>query len=109
MKTKLLPLKIKLLLSAVCMMNLHAEESITSNIQFAGPEQVNNRIEEDKKENIYTIPVLYGENLTICFSHISILFGVLLFTYNDLHDYEFIKIIFFLQNFGTFFLNNKSK
>ncbi len=66
-------------------------------------------IEEDKKDNINTIPVLYGENLTICLSHFSILIGLLLFNYNDLHDYEFIKTIFFLQNFGTFFFNNSLK
>ena len=66
-------------------------------------------IEEDKEENINTIPVLFGENFTICLSHFSILIGLLLFNYNDLHDYEFIKIIFFLQNFLTFFLNNKLK
>jgi len=50
MKTTQLPFKTSLLLFAFCMMNIHAEESSTSNIQFAGPEQVNNRIEEDKKD-----------------------------------------------------------
>ena len=36
-------------------------------------------LEEDKSEKIYTLPVLFGENLSICISHISLILSMIIF------------------------------
>lgn len=63
-------------------------------------------LEEDKAENIYTLPVIYGEKFTICISHISILLSILIFNKNMyFNDNLILSLLYQGQNFGIFFLN----
>ena len=63
-------------------------------------------LEEDKSENIYTLPVLFGENNAICISHISLLLAMLIFLNNpNYYDNLWISSLFQFQTFGSYFLN----
>mgnify|MGYP001341383532 FL=1 len=63
-------------------------------------------LEEDKSENIYTLPVLFGENNAICISHISLLLAMLIFLNNpNFYDNLWISSLFQFQTFGSYFLN----
>lgn len=65
-------------------------------------------LSEDKEENIYTLPVYYGENNAICLSHISLIFALLIFTTNEnFYNNILISSLFELQTFSSFFLNFK--
>ena len=62
--------------------------------------------EEDKKENINTIPVLYGEQFSIGISHLSIFLSMLIFYFNNnFYNNIYISGLFEIQNFGSFFIN----
>jgi hypothetical protein len=61
--------------------------------------------EEDKKENINTLPVLYGEKNAIAISHFSIFLSMLIFYFNNnFYNNIYISGLFEIQNFGNFFL-----
>lgn len=63
-------------------------------------------IEEDKKENINTLPVLYGKKNSIIISNFSIFLSMLIFYFNNnFYNNIFVSGLFELQNFGSFFLN----
>ena len=63
-------------------------------------------LEEDKSENIYTLPVLFGENNAICISHISLALAMLIFLNNpNYYDNIWISSLFQFQTFGSYFLN----
>ena len=63
-------------------------------------------IKKDKKDNIYTLPVLYGENITICISHIAIFLSIILFSQNyNFNNNLWLISLYELQNFGSFFIN----
>ena len=63
-------------------------------------------IEEDKKENINTLPVLYGKKNSIIISNFSIFLSMLIFYFNNnFNNNIFVSGLFELQNFGSFFLN----
>ena len=58
--------------------------------------------EEDKLENINTIPVLYGEKMI---SHFSIFLSILIFYFNNnFYNNIYISGLFEIQNFANFFL-----
>tara|TARA_B100000497_G_C7679559_1_gene411029 strand:- start:169 stop:1008 length:840 start_codon:yes stop_codon:yes gene_type:complete len=62
-------------------------------------------IEEDKKENINTLPVLYGKKNSIIISNFSIFLSMLIFYFNNnFYNNIFVSGLFELQNFGSFFL-----
>ncbi len=64
-------------------------------------------IKKDKEDNIYTLPVLYGENITICISHIAIFLSIILFSQNtNFNNNLWLSSLYELQNFGTFFINS---
>jgi hypothetical protein len=64
-------------------------------------------IKKDKEDNIYTLPVLYGENISICISHIAIFLSILLFSQNNNFDSNlWLTSLYELQNFGSFFINS---
>ena len=64
-------------------------------------------IKKDKEDNIYTLPVLYGENISICISHIAIFLSILLFSQNNNFDSNlYLTSLYQLQNFGSFFINS---
>jgi hypothetical protein len=64
-------------------------------------------IKKDKEDNIYTLPVLYGENISICISHIAIFLSILLFSQNNNFDSNlYLSSLYQLQNFGSFFINS---
>lgn len=67
--------------------------------------------DEDAKENIYTIPVLYGEKSSIIISHVSIFLSMIIYYFNNnFYNTIYISSLFELQNFGSFFLNyNKTQ
>ena len=67
--------------------------------------------DEDAKENIYTIPVLYGEKYSIIISHLSIFLSMIIYYFNNnFYNTIYISSLFELQNFGSFFLNyNKTQ
>tara|TARA_B100000424_G_scaffold265871_1_gene256182 strand:+ start:661 stop:1518 length:858 start_codon:yes stop_codon:yes gene_type:complete len=61
---------------------------------------------EDKKENILTIPVLYGKKNTIAISHLSIVVAMLIFYFNkNFYNNIYISLLFEIQNFANLFLN----
>ena len=61
--------------------------------------------EEDKKENINTLPVLYGEKNAIAISHASIFLSMLIFYFNNnFYNNIYVSGLFEIQNFGNFFL-----
>lgn len=67
-------------------------------------------IDEDKNENINTIPVLYGENNAIILSHISLFFAMFIFFQNEnFNNNYFLSGLYELQIFGSFFLNYKKQ
>jgi hypothetical protein len=67
-------------------------------------------IDEDKAENIKTLPVKYGSNLSLGLSHISILAAIFLFTLNDnFYENIWLSSLFEIQNFGQFFLYYNKK
>lgn len=62
--------------------------------------------DEDKQEEIYTIPVIYGTNFAISISHISIILAILIFYNNENFDNNiYLSLLYELQSFGVFFLN----
>ena len=64
-------------------------------------------IKKDKEDNIYTLPVLYGENITICISHIAIFLSIILFSQNtNFNNNLWLSSLYELQNFGSFFINS---
>tara|TARA_B100000497_G_C7573511_1_gene345528 strand:- start:64 stop:939 length:876 start_codon:yes stop_codon:yes gene_type:complete len=64
-------------------------------------------IKKDKEDNIYTLPVLYGENISTCISHIAIFLSILLFSQNNNFDSNlWLTSLYELQNFGSFFINS---
>ena len=67
-------------------------------------------IKKDKEDNIYTLPVLYGENISISISHIAIFLSILLFSQNkNFNNNLWLTSLYELQNIGAFFINsNKS-
>ena len=68
--------------------------------------------EEDEKENINTLPVLYGEKNAIAISHFSIFLSMLIFYFNNnFYNNIYVSGLFEIQNFGNFFLifNNTKK
>ena len=65
-------------------------------------------INEDRNENINTIPVLYGENNAIGLSHISLFFAMFIFFQNEnFYNNYFLSGLYELQIFSSFFLNYK--
>ncbi len=65
-------------------------------------------LEEDKKENIYTLPVIYGKQNSISISHIGIVFALLIIMLNEnFYNNIFVSSLFELQTFSLFFLNFK--
>ncbi len=63
-------------------------------------------IKEDKAENIYTLPVIFGSTNSIFISHLSILISSILFAYTDnFNNNIWLSSIYELQNFGIFFAN----
>tara|TARA_Y100000389_G_C17394636_1_gene481845 strand:+ start:63 stop:932 length:870 start_codon:yes stop_codon:yes gene_type:complete len=66
-------------------------------------------IDEDKQEEIYTIPVIYGTNFAISISHISIILAILIFYNNENFENNiYLSLLYELQSFGVFFLNFNS-
>ena len=65
-------------------------------------------IDEDKSENINTIPVLYGENNAIIISHTSLLIAMFIFFQNEnFYNNYILSGLYELQILSSFFLNNK--
>jgi len=65
--------------------------------------------DEDKQEEIYTIPVIYGTNFAISISHISIILAILIFYNNENFENNiYLSLLYELQSFGVFFLNFNS-
>ena len=65
-------------------------------------------IDEDKNENINTIPVLYGINNTIIISHSALLIAMIIFFQNEnFYNNYFLSGLYESQIFGSFFLNYK--
>lgn len=63
-------------------------------------------IEEDRAENIKTLPVLYGESNAICISHCAIALSIILFACNEnFYNNIYYSSLYELQNVGLFFLN----
>lgn len=63
-------------------------------------------VNEDKKENINTLPVLYGIDFTISISHISIFLAMIIFyNNNNFNNNFYTSYLYEIQNFGNFFLN----
>tara|TARA_B110001450_G_scaffold45573_1_gene42156 strand:+ start:10228 stop:11112 length:885 start_codon:yes stop_codon:yes gene_type:complete len=63
-------------------------------------------VNEDKAEEIYTLPVIYGSNFAITISHISIILAILLFYNNENFDNNiYLSLLYEGQSFGGFFLN----
>ncbi len=63
-------------------------------------------IKEDKAEQIYTLPVVYGTNFAIGISHISIILAISLFYNNENFDNNiYISLLYEAQSLGGFFLN----
>lgn len=63
-------------------------------------------INEDKYENINTLPVIFGSKNSIFISYTSILFSIILFSYTDnFYNNIFVSSIYELQNIGLFFTN----
>lgn len=64
--------------------------------------------DEDANENINTLPVLFGENTAIAFSHIGLIGAMICFFQNDNFDENLLLSgIYEAQIFGSFFLNYK--
>ena len=64
-------------------------------------------IKKDKEDNIYTLPVLYGEYISISISHIAIFLSILLFSQNNnFNNNLYLTSLYQLQNFGSFFINS---
>ena len=62
--------------------------------------------DEDEKENINTLPVLYGENFSICISHFSIFLSMIIFYFNNnFYNNIYVSGLFEIQNFANFFIN----
>ena len=67
-------------------------------------------IEEDKTENIYTLPVIFGSTNSILISHLAIFSSIVLFSYSDNFNNNIcLSLIYEIQNFGLFFLNYNKK
>lgn len=65
-------------------------------------------IDEDKNENINTIPVLYGENNAIIISHSALFISMFIFFQNEnFYNNYFLSGLYELQIFSSFFLNYK--
>jgi hypothetical protein len=65
-------------------------------------------IDEDKNENINTIPVLYGENNAIIISHSALFISMFIFFQNEnFYNNYFLSALYELQIFSSFFLNYK--
>lgn len=65
-------------------------------------------INEDKNENINTIPVLYGINNAIIISHSALLIAMIIFFQNEnFYNNYFLSGLYESQIFGSFFLNYK--
>ena len=63
-------------------------------------------IDEDKKENINTIPVIFGKNIAISMSHISIILAMLIYFNNEnFYNNIYLSLLYESQSFGSFFLN----
>jgi len=63
-------------------------------------------IDEDKKENINTIPVIFGKNTAISMSHISIILAILIYFNNEnFYNNIYLSLLYEGQSFGSFFLN----
>jgi len=66
-------------------------------------------IDEDKEDNIITLPVLYGEKTSICLSHLSIVGAIILFSLNkNFYNNLWISSLYELQNIGSFFITYNS-
>ncbi len=64
--------------------------------------------DEDANENINTLPVLFGENTAIAFSHIGLIGAMICFFQNNNFDENLLLSgIYEAQIFGSFFLNYK--
>ena len=62
-------------------------------------------IDEDRAENIRTLPVKLGANLSIGLSHVAILTALLIFSFNEnFYQNIWLSSLFEVQNFGQFFL-----
>ncbi len=62
-------------------------------------------IEEDKNNNIYTLPVIFGERNSILISYISTFLSIIIFLYNPhFKDNIIPNLIFELQNIGIFII-----
>ena len=65
-------------------------------------------IDEDRNDNINTIPVLFGENKAIAISHFALLCAMILFYQNENFDSNYYLSGFNeFQIFSSFFLNYK--
>ena len=63
-------------------------------------------INEDKNDQIYTLPVLYGENNAIMISNFAVLMSIILFfNTENFYDTILVSSIYQIQNFATFFIN----
>ncbi len=63
-------------------------------------------INEDKKENILTIPVLYGKKNSIIISYLAIILSMFSFYFNiNFYNNIYLSGLYEIQNFGNFFLN----
>jgi hypothetical protein len=62
-------------------------------------------VDEDKQDNIMTIPVVFGEKITICLSHLGLLFAIILFSQNqNYYKNIWLSSVYQLQNLGSFFI-----
>ena len=60
-------------------------------------------VEEDKEKK-YTLPVLYGNNIAIAISHISIILAIILFyNNNNFENNIYLSLLYEAQSFGVFF------
>lgn len=65
-------------------------------------------IDEDRSENINTLPVLYGENKAIAISHSALLIAMLIFFQNaNFYNNLLLSSLYEGQIFGSFFINYK--
>ena len=81
------------------------EDSKTRKRREAEARQALSKKRKDKKENINTLPVLYGEKNAIAISHASIFLSMLIFYFNNnFYNNIYVSGLFEIQNFGNFFL-----
>tara|TARA_B100000902_G_C27172676_1_gene844657 strand:- start:198 stop:1073 length:876 start_codon:yes stop_codon:yes gene_type:complete len=66
-------------------------------------------IDEDRIENINTIPVICGETAAIAISHCALLIAMIIFFQNENFDNNYyLSALYELQILGSFFINYKS-